>query len=133
MLSTFEKILLFQKVPIFKTLDIEGLKLLASFSEEVFFDRGELIFEKGDQGDALYVIASGKVKGFTGNREFFLESPSYFGEMAILSGEKRTATIEAVEDTTVISIDSKQFKEMILNFPYIVFPIIKVLCERLMS
>lgn len=131
MLSTFEKLLLLKKVPFFSDLDSDDLKRISDICDEVFFPAGNIIIKQGEEGRELFILEHGKAKVFFGSKTVDLMPPAHIGEMAILTGGKRGATIEAVEDTNTLSIDSEKFRALILEHPHIIFPIIRSILERL--
>ena len=91
------------------------------------FGAGDVIFRTGDPGDALYIVERGRVEvfaepnsdaGSTGagaNRIAELEPGNAFGEMALLSGQTRTATVRAIEDTGLLEIAKRDFERLIAS------------------
>lgn len=136
MLSTIEKILFLKQMEFFQDFTARELGLLAQKVVEKGFSKGEIVFRQGDPCDAIYFIVGGKVriiKEGGGLRETvgFLEERSFFGEMGILGDEVRTATVEAADTLTLLRIDKDEFRNIILKKPEIVFPIFKILIERI--
>jgi zinc transporter ZupT len=83
---------------------------------------GEILFKAGDPGDALYIVARGKVEvlsngapgaGASGGAIAVLGDGHAFGEMSLLSGGPRTATIRAVEDTDLLEISKEDFDRLV--------------------
>ena len=81
---------------------------------------GDILFRKGDPGDALYIVAKGEVEVIDEDTEFGvahvlakLGSGKAFGEMALLSGGVRTATIRAGRETELLSIEKRDFKDLL--------------------
>ncbi len=71
------------------------------------FKKGDLICKESSHGDNMYIITSGRVIVYkcVGDQQFDLAqltSKNFFGEIALLTGEQRTATVQAVEDTEVL-------------------------------
>lgn len=93
----------------------EDLEALAQATTVHSFPAGGVICREGETGDAVYIIAKGRVeivKRLNDQRERHLRDAGpgeLLGEMAILEGDIRTATIRAVEPTTVLEIGSKPF------------------------
>src|SRR5258706_11406794 len=96
---------LIRSIPIFSALSREDIAKVLGKMEEVGFSPSATIFSQGDQGDAFYLIQSGAVQvvvgSGAGNAEIvaILGPKDWFGEMALLSGEQRSATIVSVKDT----------------------------------
>jgi CRP-like cAMP-binding protein len=92
-----------RKIPIFSGLSREHIAKLVGKMEECSFSAGTIIFSQGDHGDAFYFIESGAVqvlvKRATGKSEAvaLLGPQKWFGEMAMLSGELRSATMITVK------------------------------------
>lgn len=86
------------------------------------FSAGQEIIRQGEPGSRFYIVNSGKVDVVrrTGADEEILATlgpGQYFGEVALLQTSARTATVRAVEDTTVLSIARKDFTALVQNLP----------------
>ena len=98
------------KVPLFQSLTSEERAVLASDAVVQDFARSERIVVEGEGGDALYIIRRGSAavttRGTDGREQEIaqLKSGDFFGEMSLVSGESRSATVSALEDVEVISI-----------------------------
>jgi len=94
-----------RRMDLFHKLDGESVaKIFArGISEEL--DEGDIIFNKGDEGDCLYVILGGAVEIFDGDRVMArLERGALFGEMALISQEPRSAGARAAESTSLLAL-----------------------------
>ena len=136
MLLTVEKAVFMKSVSVFASLEGEELAALAEITLEKEFKPGEVIFEEGQQAHHLYVIVEGKVEVF--RRVDATEQPlsvlgerEFFGEMAILDDEPRSASIRALEPTLALKVDRESFAELIHERPQIAFSIFKILTHRL--
>lgn len=83
---------------------------------------GEVLFRAGDQGDALYIVAKGNIEvldgaGNTGHVLAELGPGAAFGEMALLSGGTRTATIRAHDAAELLTIEKRDFDDLIARDP----------------
>lgn len=97
---------------------------------------GTILFKDGDTGNQMYVIQSGKVKitkkaGDVEKTLAILPPGEFFGEMAILNNEPRTATAEIAEECELLVIEQKTFESMIKGNSEIAIRMIKKLAERL--
>ena len=98
------------KIPLFKSLTSEERAVLTSDVVVQDFARGERIVVEGEGGDALYIIRHGSAavttRASNGREQEIaqLKSGDFFGEMSLVSGEVRSATVRALEDVEVISI-----------------------------
>jgi CRP/FNR family transcriptional regulator len=100
------------------------------------FRKGEVIFREGDTGEKMYIIQSGKIRisKRTRDRETtlaVLSDGDFFGEMAIIDKEPRSATATAVEDSRVIILDDEVFETQIRANPKIVMQILRKMSSRL--
>ena len=91
----------------------------------------EELIRKGDSGDSMYIVCSGKVKVHDGNVLLnHLGNGNVFGEMAALDGEVRTASITAVEDTTLIQLNRDDLSTLCNREPEVAKALIHFLCQR---
>jgi CRP/FNR family cyclic AMP-dependent transcriptional regulator len=97
---------------------------------------GDIVFREGEPGTTMFVIRRGRVritKQVRGGEKTFatLGVGEFFGEMAILTGQPRTATATAMEDVSLLELDAKRFESMITTQAEIAVRIIQKLARRL--
>ena len=86
------------------------------------FKKGDIVFEEGMIADGFYIVLKGSFKNTfrkekTGkNFQKFYKVNDHFGARVILSGDRRTGTIEALEDSKVVKIDKKTFGSLNSHF-----------------
>eukprot|EP00735_Rhodelphis_limneticus_P010418 TRINITY_DN3161_c0_g1::TRINITY_DN3161_c0_g1_i1::g.3601::m.3601 TRINITY_DN3161_c0_g1::TRINITY_DN3161_c0_g1_i1::g.3601 ORF type:complete len:419 (-),score=84.84,sp/P31319/KAPR_APLCA/40.71/3e-97,cNMP_binding/PF00027.24/3.5e-24,cNMP_binding/PF00027.24/2.9e-22,Dpy-30/PF05186.8/0.031,RIIa/PF02197.12/0.15 TRINITY_DN3161_c0_g1_i1:208-1395(-) len=114
----YESIL--SKVPLLQTLHQYERSLIADTLKEVYFEDGEHIFEQGDHGDCFYIIDKGAVDCFQtpeGKSEPInvgtLKEGQYFGEIALLTGQPRVATVIATGPTKCLCLDNAAFNRVL--------------------
>ena len=113
MLSTIEKIIALKTVDTFAGAPDNVLANVAALLQEVELAVGETIIEKGDPGDCMYIIVSGKVQVHNGDHTLnHLTESDVFGEMAVLDPEPRVASVSAVEQTLLLRLDQESFYEL---------------------
>jgi CRP/FNR family cyclic AMP-dependent transcriptional regulator len=100
------------------------------------FSRGTVIFQEGDPGHEMFIIQKGRVqvRKKVGNREKVLAELSdgeFFGEMALLLGMERSATVEVIEDSKVLVINPQTFESLLKNSPEIALKMLKKMALRL--
>ncbi|RMF13542.1 MAG: hypothetical protein D6761_11010 [Candidatus Dadabacteria bacterium] len=100
------------------------------------YARGERIFEQGDEGDTMYFIQQGRVQitKVTPRRIqplAILEPGSFFGEMAVISGEPRSARAEALDECMLLEIDREILDDFLRSHPNVAQRMIRILAERL--
>lgn len=100
-------------VELLRALPPAEAQAILPYVEERAFKAGESIFHKGDQADALYLILEGDARVLDGDRELAtLAKGSAFGEMALLTGEARNATVQAHSDLRVYRIGRDDFEHL---------------------
>ena len=100
------------------------------------YNDGEVIIKQGDSGDCLYVIQKGRVEVIdeSGEKEIKLaelEEREFFGEMGLFEKDVRSATIRAIGETKVLTIDKKNFYQTIQNDPSIAYRLLESMSKRL--
>jgi hypothetical protein len=129
---TIEKVLLLKGVSMFSATSEDTLADVANVLEEVELRSGELVFSKGDLGDSMYVVASGRVRVFDGDKTInYLDEREIFGELALLDPEPRSASVEACEETRLFRLDRDTLFELMTDNVGVVSGIMQVLCRRL--
>jgi CRP-like cAMP-binding protein len=125
-----------RRVPLFQPIEPRRLKLLAFTSERLRFNPGQDIVIQGDPGDAAYIILSGEADVLINNNGEMipvarLADNAVIGEIAILTGVPRTATVRAVGELTALRIGKDTFFKLITDIPDIGMEIMKELARRL--
>jgi len=104
-------------VPILKSLDESQIKELAGSLKETEYPKDKLIIAEGDEGNSFFIIRDGEVKctkaGKSEEVSRRLKRGDFFGELALLSSDKRAASVTAVADTTVLMIARKEFTSLL--------------------
>lgn len=112
-----------KKIPILAPLPAEDIELLAPRVSLEFFGDGEAIVHQGEAGDSMYIIHSGScdvVIEDDGRKVVAtLKQGDFFGEMSLLTGERRTATVVAKGDAEVFVIDKCSFGDILKAHPAI--------------
>ena len=127
-----EKVMLLKGVQMFEETSEEILAEIAAALEELELPAGEIVFQKGDAGDSMYVIVEGQVRVFDGERTInMLDEREIFGELALLDPEPRSASCAAHTETRLFRLDAETFSQLMAGNIEIVRGILHVLCERL--
>jgi CRP-like cAMP-binding protein len=97
---------------------------------------GDVIVRQGEVGNCMYVIQSGKAEvieelGDKSVRLAVLGENDFFGEMAIFEREARSATVRALGDATVLTVEKRILLQRIQEDPSLAFRILEHLCHRL--
>jgi len=127
---TVDKVVALRNVSLFKAIPHEILAGIATLLTERWAEPGERIFEKGELGDCLYVIESGRVRVQDGDRILcHLEKHQFFGELSLLDAEPRSASVSAVERSHLFRLAQSDFYSLISERPDITHAINRVLCQ----
>jgi CRP/FNR family cyclic AMP-dependent transcriptional regulator len=102
----------------------------------VRLSEGTTVFRQGDTGGSLYVIRAGKVrviKESHGRQRVVttLGPGDFFGEMAVVTGRPRSATVEVVEEAELLKVPAEKLQEMILDAGEVAIRLIRHLAVRL--
>ncbi len=128
--------IMMEQVPILSPLSDDELTDLSQNVNIDLYGVGELIVQENKDGDSMYIIRSGACEAMktrkSGRIELLstMQAGDFFGEISLLTGEKRTATIKATQDTSVIVIKKAVFSKIIIANPVISEQIAQVVLER---
>jgi zinc transporter ZupT len=137
-----ERIKLLAKSDLMRHLPAEQIEQILPCIQDRQLKAGEILFRAGDAGDALYIVGRGKVEvladaGPEGNASCSsiaaLGEGHAFGEMSLLSGEPRTATIRAVEDTSLLRIAKQTFEQLVATDPEMAEAVQRISHQRAIS
>ena len=93
---------------------------------------GDVIFAEGDKGDAMFVVRTGEVTIERGGRVMeTLSGGGVFGEMALIDGSPRSATVRAKTDCEVAPINEKTFLFLVHETPFFAIAVMRTLADRL--
>jgi CRP/FNR family transcriptional regulator, cyclic AMP receptor protein len=134
--SINEAVCVMMEIPMFRNVDSKRLRLFAFMGETLSYRAGERIFEKGDEGNAAYIIIEGTVDVLVpieGGEAVVanLSKKEIFGEMAVLCDQPRSTAIAARTDLTVLRLRRQAFLNLLREFPDIALEVIRVLASRL--
>jgi CRP-like cAMP-binding protein len=119
-------------VPLFAGLSKRHLKRIADLAVTRRVDRYTAIVREGTRGDAFFVILDGSaVVRKNGRRRARLRAGDSFGELALLDGAPRTATVEAEQETLCMQLGRTSFAKMLESEPKVAVSLLKTLAARL--
>lgn len=124
-------------VPIFSELPDEALEKIEKTGTRKSFNKNDVILMEEESGTALFVIVTGKVKvarSSNDGREVILTiltDSDFFGEMAILDGLTRSATVTATEETELFMLQRNDFMNLLHEHPEISIVLLQELTRRL--
>jgi len=98
---------------------------------------GEVIVRQGEAGDCMFVIQAGEVEGFREDgkqrevRLAVLREKDFFGEMALFDREVRSATVRALAEARVLTVDRKSFLRRVHEDPSLAFRVVEQMSHRI--
>ncbi|MCW5703445.1 MAG: Crp/Fnr family transcriptional regulator [Bradyrhizobium sp.] len=123
--------------PMFADLGTDELQRIAGLCHTQQMAAGEVLFQKGDAGDALFGVRRGQVRIETGASDGsrltlnFMGPGDLFGEVAVLDGQNRTADATAGEPTELFVLRREDFLAFLEREPKVAIKIIMLLCQRI--
>lgn len=132
-MTLFEKILFLGRVNLFRALPVQDLGLVASVAEEQDVEAHRWLFHEGDVGDRMYLVIAGQValsvQRPDGPQILASCGPgTFFGEMALLDDERRSASALCTEHCRFLVLDKDSFVQLVVDYPAISLVIFKYLC-----
>lgn len=96
------------------------------------FSAGEIVFEKGDRGDAMFIVVRGRVVLKDGDQTYdTVEAPGLFGEMALIESKPRALTAVADDEVELVEIPTRSFWVLVHETPYFAQLVMSVMADRL--
>lgn len=132
MLGVLEKVLVLRDSSLFMGLSGEELYPVAEIAQPTFLSPGQVVIKQGDPGDALFVVAKGTVavtKDDAKLRE--MGAGAVFGELALLDGAPRAATVVAVTEAQLLRIPRAEFEALLDESPELARGVIRTLIGHL--
>jgi CRP-like cAMP-binding protein len=132
-LETQQRVQAFERIDFLAPLTPEERELLASRARTQLYAAGETVVREGDASTEFYIVARGRLSVSTesARREIAqLSAGQFFGEMALLMGEPRSATVRAVDDCELYVIDKPTFQQAIAGHKDLFEQISKIVAER---
>lgn len=125
---------LLTKVPLFEGLSKRELSIMRGHLREEWFNPGEDIVTQGDQGDRFYIITEGRAKVIVNGRARRSVGPGgFFGEMSLLDGSNRNATVRADTAVKTLWLGQVNFRSLLRDNWSITQKVLADLCARIRS
>lgn len=122
-------------IPIFRFFSRPELEAAEKLFQEVTVQKDDTVVELGDQGDTFYVVLDGELDVWDGSnpprQTGTLRRADFFGEMALLQGGLRTATVKAARRSRLLVVDKPAFDQLFLSNPKAIEYFARVLSKRL--
>jgi CRP-like cAMP-binding protein len=123
--------------PMFVDLGNDELQRLSNLCHTQHIAAGEVLFQKGDPGNALFGVRRGQIRIETGATDGtrltlnFMGPGDLFGEVAVLDGQERTADATASQATELFVLRREEFLDFLEREPKVAIKIIQLLCQRI--
>ena len=131
-----ERLALLREVDFLKPLTPDALTQVANSLRPLLYEAGRTVVRQGDEGDSLFLISRGRVGVWVGDTEneaqpvATLGRGQCFGEMSLLTGARRTATVRTVEDTELLLLGKADFRDILLADPMVAESLSQILGLR---
>ncbi len=125
------------RFPVFESLSADELRQVADLAVARRYEAGEVIFREGDRPDTCFIVRTGRVRitrRHPGGRSLTLAELSageMFGELSMFDGEGRSATVEALEETSTLALLERDVRRVLLEHSEIAVKMLARLASRL--
>lgn len=127
-----QKLDLLHRIPLFSAFDRRELQRLGQLADEVDVPAERCLMAQGDRGAEMFVIVSGRVRvERDGQRINTLGPGEFFGEIALLDGGPRTATVTADEPSRLLVLTHREFHSLMEEFPEVAAEVLNALAHRI--
>ena len=132
MLHRNAKIELLKRVPLFERCSRRELQEIASIADELTLPEGRRLASEGAAGHEFMVVVDGAAEvRRRGRRVNLLGAGDFLGEIALITGRKRTASVTTLEPTRLLVLTGRDFKRLLRDVPSIQPKVMQALAERL--
>lgn len=129
-----EKLELLRRVPLFSRLGRNELVRVGMLADEVDLMKGRVLMREGERGEEMFVVVEGRATVERGGTVVATRGPGeFFGEIALLDGGPRTATVTLAADSRLLVIGRRGFQALIHEFPDIRMQVLEALAHRVRS
>ena len=135
-MSLNQSVQVLQDMLLFRNIDPKQLKVVAMMGESLTYRSGERLFEKGDEGDAAFIILDGEVDVLVpaeGGEQAVatLGKGEIFGELAVICDQSRSTAIAARSELAVLRLRRSEVLKLMREFPDILLQLVRILGARL--
>jgi CPA2 family monovalent cation:H+ antiporter-2 len=128
--KTFTPQELAERFPLFAGLTLEQREVLLLHFKPRTAEPGERIFRAGDEADGVYFISKGEVEVAVAGRQLKLRAGEVFGEMALISGQPRSADVTALDYSTFAMLSGRDFRQLLRKYPDIRAQVVSLAAQR---
>lgn len=128
---------LLQRVPFLAALSTEDLRWLARRVLRRSYKRGDIIFQKDDPGESMFIVEDGGVRIYVPGTQgadltlAVMQPGEFFGDISLLDGRPRSASAEAAKNSALLTLDREDLRELVSSRPDAALAILAVIAGRL--
>jgi len=131
-LLDIEKVIILKSTSLFSETPENILVDVANIIQEEHVEEGTTIFKRGDMGYCMYIINEGEIRIHDESLTFaILKNRDFFGELALLDPEPRSASATTIKDSLLLRLDQDAFYELMAERMEVAKGILKILCRRI--
>ena len=121
-----------REIPLFGGMSDRSIEIIAEIVREASFPAGASLVSEGEPGEAFMIIREGTATDDQGGRRLReLGAGDFLGEISLIDGGPRTASVTATDPVTALVIDRSGFQRLMSEFPVIRFDLVSALTQRL--
>lgn len=133
-MATDEKLDKLRRVPLFAGFGSRELERLGALTDEVDLPAGRVLMRQGDRGEELFVLMRGAARVERDGRIVAERlTDDFVGEIALVDGGPRTATVTLTEDSALLVVGRRQFQQLLEEFPSVRLQVLEALAQRVRS
>jgi len=122
----------FERIPLFSGVSKKGLRMIVASADEITVRKEKDLVREGEHGRHLYVMVDGRARVVRGGHPVATLGPGdFFGELALISGAPRTATVTTETETTVMVLDPRRFDVVMEEEPRVAKAVMATMADRL--
>lgn len=120
-------------VPLFAGLSRRHVHRISGLATTKWFPRGATLVKTGAPAESFFVILNGRARVRAGSRRLTIGSGEFFGEMSLIDGDPRSATVTAETDCLVMMLPRRRFLKLVESEPKVALAIMTTLSRRVRS
>ncbi len=133
-MASDEKLEKLRRVPLFAGFGRRELERLGMLTDEVDLPAGRVLMRQADRGEELFVLMRGAARvERDGRDQAALGAGDFCGEISLVDGGPRTASVSLTEDSSLLVVGRRQFQQLLEEFPDVRLQVLEVLAQRVRS
>lgn len=126
-----EKLDLLKRVPLFRNCGRREIERVGMLADEVDLPKGRVLMSQGERGEEMFVLIEGSAEVSRDGHVIAQQGPGqFFGEIALVDGGPRTATVELAEDSRLLVVSRRDFQSLMNELPEVRLQVLEALAHR---